>query len=536
MYDRTFIIDSNNLNKVKNRLYGYMITDDGDIYIDKIPKKNTNTGLYTLIEKSNNIITISQDFCASFGLYLYKKENYFMISNSFIKLIENIKDKLTINKLVFDSILYVDDAYILNHDTLVKEIYKLSSDEFITIDIDTKVLNIKRKEFIYYKRLFDSKNSFDLLDKWYYKWVKVFRNMVKNNYPITTDLSGGLDTRVILSMLRNANIDINSSIKVQSHTKINLDKDREDIKISEEIASDLGIELNSDKSLKMINIDNLPVEDVYSSSKYTSFGSSNLTKYSKNLYENTLFSIKGIGSTTKGGFWHRIRVPIRYYTKRYGCYKIDGSILYKLSIKLKKEIIKLYYKKVVSELLSAYKHEESHKATLLYKKMMIENRDSLKALDWMNGNNIIISPFFDPIITEFDYNPNNDDILYLNTLILDRYDYNLLKYDVEGRTFNINTLENVHILNNKYPVKKKNYSKVSKKQNIVNRKTLNNEELGSYLEKIYKSKDFKDKVCKYIDEDIYNYIIDNTDKYKINMKAQPINTLLTLYEILKNID
>lgn len=536
MYDRTFIIDSNNLSKVKSKLFGYMITDDGDIYIDKIPNNISDTGLFSLIEKKNNKIIIRQDFCASFGLFLYKKDDYFIISNSFMKLLENINDKLTINKNVFDSILYVDDAYILNHDTLVKEIYKLSSDEYINIDINTKVLNIEKKDYLYYKRRFDCIDSFDLLDNWYFKWIKVFRNMVKNNYPITCDLSGGLDTRVILSMLRNANIDINSSIKMQSHTKVNLDKDKEDMRISEEIASDLGIELNSDKSLKMMNVGSLSIEDVYSSSKYTSFGSSNLTKYSKNLYKDTFFSIKGIGSTTKGGFWHRVRVPIRYYTKRYGCYKKKNGILDMASIYFKKNRIKLYYKRVVSELLKGYKHEESHKATLLYKKMMIENRDSLKALDWMSGNNIIVSPFFDPLIAEFDYNPYNDDILYLNTLILDRYDSTLLKYDIEGRVFNSNTLKNVHILNNKYPVEKKKYSKLKKKQIVVERETLNNEELGSYLENIYKSGDFKDKISKYIDEETYNYILNNTDKNKINMKSQPINNLLTLYEVLKNIN
>lgn len=32
MYDRTFIIDSDNLNKVKSELYGYMITDEGTTY------------------------------------------------------------------------------------------------------------------------------------------------------------------------------------------------------------------------------------------------------------------------------------------------------------------------------------------------------------------------------------------------------------------------------------------------------------------------------------------------------------------------
>ena len=148
MYDRTFIIDSNNLSKVKSKLFGYMITDDGDIYIDKIPNNISDTGLFSLIEKKNNKIIIRQDFCASFGLFLYKKDDYFIISNSFMKLLENINDKLTINKNVFDSILYVDDAYILNHDTLVKEIYKLSSDEYINIDINTKVLNIEKNEYI----------------------------------------------------------------------------------------------------------------------------------------------------------------------------------------------------------------------------------------------------------------------------------------------------------------------------------------------------------------------------------------------------
>ena len=58
MIDRTFIIDSNDLSAVKSALYGYMVTDDGRLFIDEIPDEISDTGSFVLVTCEDGRITV----------------------------------------------------------------------------------------------------------------------------------------------------------------------------------------------------------------------------------------------------------------------------------------------------------------------------------------------------------------------------------------------------------------------------------------------------------------------------------------------
>ena len=96
-----FIIDSNNIDKIETRLYGFTFLNNSVIknIEDLQDNEPQGDGAYVLIKKNHTKVTISQDFIGSYGLYLYKKGDYFAISNSFIYLLDYIKQthKITIN-------------------------------------------------------------------------------------------------------------------------------------------------------------------------------------------------------------------------------------------------------------------------------------------------------------------------------------------------------------------------------------------------------------------------------------------------------
>ena len=42
-----------------------------------------------------------------------------------------------------------------------------------------------------------------------------------------------------------------------------------------------------------------------------------MSKYTTSLYESPMFTLKGLGSTTKGGFWKRVDSAVEGYANSY---------------------------------------------------------------------------------------------------------------------------------------------------------------------------------------------------------------------------
>ena len=71
-----FFIDSNNLDSVKTRFYGYSIQDTGIYEEDNLDEQAIagldGCGCYIYVKADNNEITIQQDFNGAYGMYLYR--------------------------------------------------------------------------------------------------------------------------------------------------------------------------------------------------------------------------------------------------------------------------------------------------------------------------------------------------------------------------------------------------------------------------------------------------------------------------------
>ena len=533
VYNRTFVIDSENLQSVVSRLYGYMVTDDGEIYVDEIPEKISDTGMFILVQKTDGVLIIKQDFLASFGLYLYRKGKRFCISNSFFRLAEHRKGKITPHKAAIRELASCPDVPMWEDETPVREIRRLKSQESIQVDLHAGTLTVLRKEYNYYKRKLDCEEAFRDLDDWYYKWVRVFRNLVKEHCPVRADLSGGLDTRLILSMLRNSNVDINSGIEYQTHDFINLEKDKEDRQIAREIASELNLVLNKEVIPQSMSDAVYTAADAYGNCRFSTFGRSLMCKYVARLYDRPVFCLKGLGSTTKGGYWKKPEKAVVRYVQSYLDMYSPQGILSDLRIRWKRRALKKSFRRRSEQILEGYEHTDPHRSTLLYKKLKMENMDAGKAMDWMAAGQIVISPFIDPALAQFDYDPGDRDILFLNTLILDRYDPELLRFPIEGRAFKEETLSRVRELNQRFPLTRPDFEAVIGSPSGIGVVSLEKDDIPEFLGSLCRNPDFNRALCRFIPSDYVQKVLGQTDFDKMNLRLQTLNGFLAIYELLK---
>ena len=235
--DNFFVIDSNNLNDVKTKLYGYCISEYSNHtdYLDN--KINLNgLGAYIYVFVDENRITINQDYIGSYGLLV-----------DYVK----TKHKITLNKDYANYLLICDLCSEIYEDTIVNEIKMLDRSAFIEIDKINKSLKV---DYIDYKENtveLGSDESFDILDNWYNRWINIIKNLKLETNNIATDLSGGIDSRLILLLFLGSEIDLKTininSIDGKLHTFV------EDFEIATEIANYYQFALNKKIDLEKLH-------------------------------------------------------------------------------------------------------------------------------------------------------------------------------------------------------------------------------------------------------------------------------------------
>lgn len=204
--DNFFVIDSNNLGDVQNKLYGYAFFNDRILINSSecntdIP--NDTYGCYVNIEVKNKKIVISQDYFGSYGIYYFIKDNYFAFSNSFLFLVEYLykKYELTFDDEFAKAFLGQPQAVLTYTDTMVKEINLFSRNKKIIIDIGTKTFSVETIEQKESYIPINTKEAIKIIDDWHNKWNTIINTLIRGNYPFNFSISGGKDSRVALACL-----------------------------------------------------------------------------------------------------------------------------------------------------------------------------------------------------------------------------------------------------------------------------------------------------------------------------------------------
>ena len=537
MTDHSFLISSDELDRVETRMIGMMITDDGKLWMDKMPPQRDGTGYYVLIEREEGRIRITQDPFGSFGLFLYREEDRFLLSNSFFLLAEKAANRLSLHREYLMTLICARECPVGHNATLAREIVRLSSDRYVEIDLASKCLSVFRTPRTLFGRKPETDGDFALLDKWYFKWVRFFRTLAEKQSPFFADLSGGLDTRIILSMLLNGDIDLNTAVRMTTHDSVNIPKDAEDMRIAGTIAKELSIRMNTDL-IRTEKTGRISPEETYRTSRQFTMGQTNYCRLHSICYHEPVFFAKGLGSTVKGSVaehgkaWSGMEEALAEWDAQ------ADRLLNELPETEEREKIRKTVKAAIRRdagvLMADVQGDDGHRASVFYQKVLMEGRDAKKVLDSSLRNTVIVSPFMDPMINQFDYNPYGDDPLYLATLILSRYRPELLRFEIEHRTFVPESVRRAEELNRKYPVLMPDFGRISGRVRTVRADSCKYEEITEYLERLYASEDFIRRIDRVIGSEMRRAVLAETPANLHQKRPYRPYALMALYEFLKS--
>lgn len=541
-----FVIDSNNLDYVANKLYGYYIENSViKTDYDKIISPRTgNDGSYVLINKSQDKISIMQDYIGSYGLYLYEEGEYFAISNSFLYLVEHIKQshKITFNEDYANTFIVSDLCSVAYSETMINEIKMLDRCAEVNIDITKKEIQISYIDNKENTIEISSKRGMEMLDKWYFKWNNLIRNLSEMNNDIQVDLSGGFDSRLTFSLLLNPKIDM-KNIQVNSIND-NLHTHTEDYEIASDISKYYNFKLNNSNPHKHSYMYYSP-EDIINISFYTKlcFHKQMYLKYSKcNPYR---YAIVGAAGECIRAYWNT--TDEEFIAKQLNrCQKYPFTT----KIKFTKSVINILTS-AFSQIKDKYKRfnrEISSKdlSLNLYRETRCRNHFGKDMVESFLGGTIKLAPLLDSELQKLKLNDNNcEDKNLLIAIIFSRYNKPLLDFKFEGkRSINPETIKYAEEINERYPINNDldfntAISNITDEQIIPEDNysysdiKIKPAEVSETLKKIFYSKKTKNNFEIVYNEEIHK-IIANEMETKKYFPLQEAYTLISISKIIQD--
>ena len=511
-------------------MYGFSISKHGiltDNYYQKLGRYEEPfpQGVFIMIRKIGNELIINQDFSGSYGLYIYenKNENYFALSNSFLLLQEYLigKYNLTLNKEFSDNLIVTPLCSYSLEETLIIEIKQIPSNAIIIINIRRKKYKIK---YINYKENsipLESEEGLKIIDNWVDKWGYIFRSLKKQTNNIVADLSGGFDTRSMITILINSGVDLNEmyihSINDKKH-----DHDV-DFKIASNISSNFGFKLNN------YNLDNNGTRWNYKETLfkiiYSKLGFHKEFYMENFFFSNPRFHLTGGGGETLRGMPN---VPIKNYIKMISLKNILGH----------KEEFYNSSEKIINNSISILNHENTFNndyeiSMALYSRALGRNHFGKAALEKYLLNIYTLQPLMDPDIRKIKFEVNNVSSHDLIAYIYVRFSHDLINFPFQGnRILELESIKKAERLNSNFqPYKRKlDYDKyffIDHQRISPFNSSIDNTSVSVYLNKLFKS-------TKYIN--IINHIYDNNvinwaNEYILKTNHHPLAQHYALFAI-----
>ena len=517
--DEFFIIDSNNLNSVKQNFYGFTIQGDTIIQKENIEQIDINSnfngfGAYIYVKVNEENITLLQDYVGTYGLYLYEMEGYFAISNSFLKLVEYLKNfkYISFNKKFAESFMFTPMTSLAYDQTLVNEIKLIPRDYEIIINKKDKSISYNFVDYSEESILLDSEEGVQFLDDWYWKWVNIIRLLKSKTNYIEMDLSGGFDTRVVAALWLTANIDFDKII-VHSYTK---DNRQEDFNIASKIAKKFNFKLNNFD----LRPDKIYFEDINTTLKISFYikGGFHKEMYFKNVAnEETIYNFSGSSGGTIRSLYNNTPEEYTKNTLNY---------INKFSKEMEpstEDMINYSFEKIKNR----YNISDENIRDLpekIYKENNNRHHFGKDLVENYFSNVIKIGPLMDCDLNKLIITSDKcNDRDLLMALIFERYCPELLEFEIEGnRKIDKKTLDYAKQLNEKYPFITKDLEFISgpeiykKDKNIAPKNRVKNDDPVDFLKEIFFSRFFEMEFKKYYSNETYQTIyssIMNTGKF-----------------------
>ena len=401
------------------------------------------------------------------------------------------------------------------HETLINEIVKLPSNVVI-------IINVKKKQYKAYYIDYqentiplESKEGLKIIDEWVDKWGYIFRSLKEQTDNYSFDLSGGFDTRTVLSILISSGIDL-KNIHIKSAKDKNNPDHVEDLIIAGNISSKFGFKLND------FYLDNKSTiwstKDTLFCSMYSKLGFHKEFYLKDRFYNKPRFIFTGEGGENIRGY---PGYPIKKYIEGISSQakQIFGKekIFYNSSMRLCKRSVDL--------LKSRRTFENSYEISSdFYSKGRTRNHYGKAVVEGFLSNIYLLQPLIDPDIKKIKFDIKekwpHDLIAYIYT----RFAHDLIYFPIQGkRIINLESLKKAEKLNNEakpYKIK----SELNQNFFIdVKRKTpvppsINDKSADDCLKSLFKTTHFIQNINKIYDNDIYDWAM----KYSKNTTFFPL--------------
>ncbi len=520
-----FFIDSNNLECTVSRLYGFCIDSEGrdlnEILNDAQAYTQTRNGCFVLVQNREKCIYISQDFIGCYGLYLFRKGDYFAISNSFHYIVENIRKSfpLTVNKDYMQCFLLYRLVSPACSETMVNEVTMLPRNISVIIDKEKRTLSLYKKKIEDETIALDSEQGMAALDNWYHSWTGFIRNLCAKTDHVTVDLSGGRDSRLTFLLFLCAGIDLNK-IRISSMVDGSA-VHKEDYEIAKAIAGRYQFDLNKP----------LPVEytafslrDTIELSFYTKLGFHRELYFKRSYCDKTVYAFSGGGGEA-------IRGCHTYSKERF----IENCLSAQNALGLGMDCME-GVKRIVNhgeELLYSLRGPVHGRefGRHFYKQGTMRNHFGKSMVEQYLANRIRIAPLMDMNLHKIRLSPESDDLLM--ALIYIRYCPELLDFQFNGgHSIDANTLKMAEQIHKKYPIQKSYsgsdiYYTYRPFAEPARKDGTNQPE--EWCRKIFHSDRIRQKFCSIFPEEFYAY----ADNFATTHSFQPLRVVSMVLAIAK---
>lgn len=525
--DNFFVIDSNNCKNIESKLYGFVIQENNIIAFKKNYNKHIEKkeyGNYINILKENNTLIIEQDAIGCYGLFLYKNDNYFALSNSFFYLVLYLvqNKKLTID---FSYLKYLMAQVLTSLSitrTPIKEISQLDKDIQVIIDTNTATIDFKRDKLQKHIYPIDSKESFEILDKWFSKYCSLIQSLYHADINVETTLSGGKDSRAVLTLFYHLNL--LSKINVETSEDQSAER-KADYNIASQIAKQYHFQLN--------NKENTTAQNKFSSELdlmlifMMQLGTHKEFYFLNSYFTKPSFCFGGLGGEALRNTWADTHTQ-ENFMKKY----IWTEPTMEISRNYQTEIIGEsfnYLKQITNENpgseLYAYTRNKMHagKAMALF----------------LLKNSFSINPFTDPHLQLINTESNSHNYLLLFSIIYQRYMPGVIDIPFDKDQIEKAVIKQADAIQKKYPkhIEIKDNFIIDMGERVIPEPENENfsQTPQEILSALFNSKEIKNFSSCFFNDKLYTFCNKQEKNTIMWMNHSDPNTLVSLYILFNTV-
>lgn len=509
-----FLIDSEDLGKVRSSFYGYAVVEQGLVGTSAINQQIRNqldgNGCYIDVFADAGEIRIQQDYVGCFGLYLYRRNARWVLSNSFWTLAEYLKKRLpiTFNR---DYAYHLIALPLCSHsivETPISEVSVVDKDVVVIINVASRSIDFVKNGNGKICDV-DSFEGMGILDSWFLRWTKLIRGAAACNGHVSVDLSGGFDSRMTLLLALKSGIDL-SRVAVRSRVE-KVHTHCEDFEIASQIAKKFDLQVNQSIDGQCLAFSVPAIVRMMLHNK-VGFHKGYYYDYVLQARQKTECVITGAGGECIRDYW---------------------NVCWDDVVRQDSKSVQAFYKISRKWILQSLRKILSDSACVIMEKYHIQNKDDKEIpnlidlnggnrahfgrfiLDGMRRKEFMLSPLLDPCLSRLSLTSCEcKDRNLLMAVIFVRYAPELLQFKFQGgRTISEDTIALAKHISGKYTMPAQTFDAdfhfdVEKSDAVLQDDfvdaAVSAADVDEYFRCEYLSDDFRRRVCETFGAEVYD--------------------------------